>query len=166
MKRNVALGLALTLSILLVTCDGSDPKGASISETPVSVSATEPPTAGSFSFSASECTYDGPETMAAGQVTFALVSTDGEADFDLWKLDEGHTYEELAAHVAKEVKLAGQGRPPLGYPTFAELIVEATTDPDGGGTLTASVEAGEYGMACIRFGDDGAFVTAGPFEVI
>ncbi len=38
-------------------------------------------------------------------------------------------------------------------------------DLAGQGTLTTSVDAGVYGMACIRFGGNGAFVTAGPFVV-
>jgi hypothetical protein len=63
------------------------------------------------------------------------------------------------------VRRSEEGLPGLGHPTFATLNAEASTDAEGVGTLTASVDAGVYGMACIRFGRDGAFVTAGPIVV-
>lgn len=116
-------------------------------------------------FSKATCTYEGPPTIAEGQATFTLVSRGGTADFDLWRLNEGHAYEELVAHIDEEVRRSEEGLPGLGHPTFATLVAEATTDPQGDGTLTASLDAGEYGMACIRFGSDGAFTAAGPSGV-
>lgn len=121
---------------------------------------------GTFALARSGCSYDGPAALAAGEATFTLASHGGSADFDLWLLADGHTYEELAAHIDEERRRSERGQPPLGHPTFATLVAEASTDPAGEDTLTTALQPGEYGAACIRFeeGRPGLWA-AGPFTV-
>ncbi len=122
-------------------------------------------TVGTFTFTSSTCAYEGPGRIPEGEVLFSLLSEGGPAEFDLWKLDEGYDYEELVAHVAEEVSRQEEGLPGLGHPDFAKLVAEASTDSEGEGTMTTSIDVGEYGMACIRFESDRTIVAAGPFEV-
>jgi hypothetical protein len=120
---------------------------------------------GAFTFTSSTCAYEGPGKIPEGEVSFSLLSEGGPADFDLYRFDGGHTYDELVAHTAEEMRRAEEGLPGLGHPDFATLVAEASTDGEGHGTMTTTVDAGEYGMACIRFEGDRAIVAAGPFAV-
>ena len=121
---------------------------------------------GTFALARSGCSYDGPAALAAGEATFTLASQGGSADFDLWLMEDGHAYEELAAHIDAERRRSERGQQPLGHPTFATLVAEGSTDPAGEGTLTTALDAGLYGAACIRFeGSTPGLWVAGPFTV-
>lgn len=162
MIRLPRLTMVLLLAIVVGGCgDESEPSGRA--DEPAADSQAQE--AGRFVLAGSTCSYEGPTTIDQGQASFVLVSRGGTADFDLWRLNEGHEYAELEAHIDEEVRLAEEGLPGLGHPTFATLVGEASTDPEGDGTLTASLDPGEYGMACIGLEEDGAFVAAGPFTV-
>jgi hypothetical protein len=113
------------------------------------------------------CAYSGVPTVEAGTVVLELLNeTTAQFDADLWLLEPGRTYDELATHVAGEQRRLEAGEPPLGHPAFATLVAEASTVSERG-TLTADLDAGTYGVACIRF-EGGAPVqywAAGPFTV-
>jgi hypothetical protein len=113
------------------------------------------------------CEYSGPAMVGAGTVILGLENeSSGQFDADLWLLEPGHTYDELAAHIAEEQRRSEAGEPPLGHPAFATLVAEASTTSERG-TLTADLDAGTYGVACIRF-EGGAPVqywSAGPLVV-
>jgi hypothetical protein len=115
----------------------------------------------------SGCAYRGPAEVAAGRGTFRFSADPAPADFDVWRLDEGHVYGELVAHMEEDVRRLTEGLPPLGHPDFAALVGEVTTDDAGRATLDVPLEPGEYGIACIRFGGGGldALLPAGPIEV-
>jgi len=98
------------------------------------------------------CRYDGPATVPAGSVTLAFVNESGDQfDADLWLLDAGHGYDELAAHAAEEDRRIEEGLPSLGHPAFATLIAETTILQRG--NMRVTLGGGTYGMACIRFVD-------------
>lgn len=114
------------------------------------------------------CEYEGPADVSVGQVTSQMVNeTKGQFDLDLWLLNAGHPYDELAAHIAEEERRSKLGEPGLGYPTFATLVAEATADAGLDGELVTDLAVGTYGMACIRFGpgSGGGLWATGPFTV-
>lgn len=111
------------------------------------------------------CGYSGPADIKAGTVVLELVNaTVGQFDADLWLLRPGRTYDELVAHLGEEQRRLEAGEPPLGHPAFATLVAEASTASERG-TLTADLDPGTYGLACIRFegGVPVQYWSAGPF---
>ena len=99
----------------------------------------------------STCQLEGAMEVAAGPLTIGLVNeTDSRFDLDLWRLNDGHQYDELATHVAEEMRRIQAGEEPLGHPDFAELVAEATAD-GASAELRTNVTAGTYGFACVSF---------------
>lgn len=95
-------------------------------------------------------------------------ATDGRFDLDLWRLQEGHRYEELVAHLDEEMRRIESGELPLGHPDFADLVAESTAAIGADGELRTDLLSGTYGFACIYFPSPdapGAFRPAGPLEV-
>ena len=173
----VLASTSMIVGLLLASCTGGgEPAARGAAATGATVNGpadakaeaepTEPESAGTFGLSKASCSYSGPPTLEAGEVLLQLSSVGGTADFDLWRLDEGHTYPELVSHIDEERRRSEAGEPPLGHPTFATLVAEASTDADGVGSLTTTLEDGVYGMACIRFDEEtGGIWAAGPFTV-
>jgi hypothetical protein len=152
------------LVLLVGACSDGD------TTAPTGVEGTEPAAesgqpVGLFVLSKSGCRYEGPATVAAGHVSFALVGqTNVAAQFDLWQMNDGHTYAEFVAHLDEEQRRLEAGEPSLGHPTFATLVASTPTDPRDQATVTIDAGDGEYGMACIRLDEDnGGFAAAGPF---
>ena len=103
------------------------------------------------------CAYEGPSSMAVGQFSVEMSNqTNGQFDLDLYLLDEGHQYEEFAGHVDDERARDEAGEPPLGHPTFATLVAEASAEGEPPGQLTTDLAVGTYGMACIFFDQPGS----------
>jgi hypothetical protein len=116
-----------------------------------------------------DCTLAGDSELPAGPVEIHMDNaTDGQFDLDLWRLQEGHSYDELVAHIDEEMRRIEAGEPPLGHPDFADLIAESTAATGADGELRTDLLAGTYGFACIYFpstDDLGAIRSAGPLEV-
>ena len=117
---------------------------------------------------ASGCEVEGGTEAVAGPVVIGLENgTDGRFDLDLWRIDDGHEYAELAAHIAEEMRRTEAGEEPLGHPTFADLVAETSAE-GASGELRVDLEAGTYGFACIYFATPeapSAFWAAGPLVV-
>lgn len=151
------------LAIVGFGCTG-EPDAAPV-EPSVRTTGTDAPSA-SLTLGPSRCRYEGPSHLEPGAIEIALASTDGIADFDLWLLDDEHGYEEFVAHVEEEHRRIRSGEPPLGHPSFATLVAEASTDPTGEGLMAASLRVGVYAMACIRHDPEAAGIwAAGPVAV-
>lgn len=124
---------------------------------------------GGVTLTTTGCEYAGPSEMPAGELTFRLRNkTTGQFDLDVWLLEAGHEYDELAAHIDEERRRATAGEPPLGHPTFATLVGEATAETDSTTDLVTNVGVGTYGLACALFAGDGGFGgiwAAGPIRV-
>lgn len=139
---------------------GSPPATASPSAAPIQLSVTLDDTG---------CTLEGDSELPAGPVEVELHNaTDGQFDLDLWRLQEGHGYDELVAHIDEEMRRVESGEPPLGHPPFADLVAESTAAIGTDGALRTDLETGIYGFACIYFPSAdvlGAFRSAGPLEV-
>lgn len=116
----------------------------------------------------SGCDVEGETGPMAGPLVIVLENgTDGRFDLDLWRIDDGHEYAELAAHTAEEMRRIEAGEEPLGHPTFADLVAEASAE-GASGELRADLEAGTYGFACIYFATPeapSAIWAAGPLVV-
>jgi hypothetical protein len=88
--------------------------------------------------------------------------------FDLWRLDQGHAYDEFVRHLQEEERRLESGEPPLGHPDFATLAGSARAEPGGRGTLSNEAAAGEYALACIWFDLNSgpvAYSPIGPFAL-
>ena len=92
-----------------------------------------------------DCTYAGPAEVTDGVVVVEFVNTsDDNANVIVFKIDEGHTADDLAEHFADPAVAA--------FPTWAN------TDMGTGGVLRAEpgettaweavLDAGEYGLLC------------------
>jgi hypothetical protein len=128
------------------------------------------PEAGSFTLTDSGCEYDAGARLASGSFSARVTNkTADRAHFDLWKLDAGHSYAELLAHVNEEGRRLRSQQPPLGYPDFASLIQSVDVDAQASSVITADGGTGSYGMACIRWklAEEGplAIYSAGPLMV-
>lgn len=154
---------ALVIGVIVAAC--ATPSGS----TPSPSIASSGPLHATVTLTDDGCEYDGPAEVAAGPMVIDLVNaTSGQFDLDLWRLNDGHTYDELVAHVAEEMRRQEAGEPPLGHPTFAELVGEATAEESAEGELQMALESGTYGMACIFFPAPevlGAIFTAGTLLV-
>lgn len=124
---------------------------------------------GPLTLSDGGCTYAGPPQIASGPVTLRMTNEAKlQFNLDLWKLNQGHTYAELVAHIKEEQRRAAAGEPELGQPTFAALIDQESV---ASGTATKNIStltSGTYGFVCIAFGTSGpgAIWVAGPLVVV
>lgn len=139
---------------------GSPPATASSSAAPLQLSVTLDDTA---------CALEGDSELPAGPVAIHMDNaTDGQFDLDLWRLQDGHSYDELVAHIDEEMRRITSGEPPLGHPDFADLVDESTAAAGMDGELRSDLLPGLYGFACIYFQSTdvlGAIRPAGPLEV-
>lgn len=113
------------------------------------------------------CEFSDPAQFDAGTVVLGLENrSSGQFDADLWLLNPGHAFDELAAHIAEEQRRWDAGEPGLGHPTFATLVAEASVTAEHG-LLASRLEPGTYGVACILFegGQPVHIWAAGPFTI-
>jgi hypothetical protein len=140
--RSGGLGALLVVFLLTGACTGAAQPGPT----------AQPIRVGTFTLSDANCVYEGSGRAPSGQISAVLAnSTHDQAHFDLWKLDPGHDYSELSAHLAEEGRRYRAGEPALGYPRFATSVAHVVVAPQATGTLGARLDPGVYGMACIRF---------------
>lgn len=108
--------------------------------------------AGTFTLTDAGCQYDGRSHFSTGPMSTDVTNlTSDRAHFDFWKVDVGHTYAEFAAYVSEAGRRLRSSEPELGHPTFASLVSSIVVDSKATKTLSASLTAGSYGMACIRW---------------
>ena len=142
-------GLRWTAAILmlggLASCGQSE--GARAPSSPA-------PPLGVYTLSASGCSYEGNDKIAAGR---------GSINRSRGVADDGG---EFRAHIQEAQRRRLAGEPELGHPTFANLSTSTTVFAGTGQSLAIPGEAGTYGMACIPWkdGPTGMFA-AGPVEI-
>lgn len=148
--------LGVLVETLLVGCGGaqvpSEPAGEPI---------------GTFTMTDAGCAYVGAAEARSGPVMIGLDNqSSAQFDADLWRLQEGHGFDELAAHAAEEQRRSREALPPLGHPSFATLVAEQSVTIQRG-SVTAYLSPGTYGLACIRFVDEVPvdIWAAGPFSI-
>ena len=115
------------------------------------------------------CTLTGVAgPIKAGYVTLTAVNqTSAVVGFDMWRISEPNTYQDLAAYVAREKDLAASGQSGLNQPTFVSDLVSAQVLPSKTGVLYGSVRQGTYGIVCLGQTPSGSRPTAlvGPIQV-
>lgn len=140
--RSGSLGAVLMVFLLTGACTSAAQPGPT----------AQPIRVGTFTLSDASCVYQGSGHAPSGHISAVLTnSTRDQAHFDLWKLDRGHDYSELSAHLMEEGRRYRSGEPALGHPRFATMITSVVVAPQATDTLAARVDSGIYGMACIRF---------------
>ncbi len=129
-----------------------------------------------------DCTYSGPESVAAGPVSIAVVNETGNlAVFDFHRINETHTYADLASHIDEEQARMDAGTDTVGpppYTTIIDAVLFLPTDEDRSaaeadgltvflvgeeGSLDTTLTAGIYAVVCVA-PDAGSIRIAGPFE--
>ena len=106
---------------------------------------------------------EGTSSLAAGPIELVSVNeTDARAAVDLWRLTEGGTFDELAAHVDDERADAEAGGPGLGHPGFVTgQISSGIVEPGSTTTVDGTVQAGTHAIVCLRHFEA---VTTDPFR--
>ncbi len=156
---------ALRATVLVLMLTGAVSCGQT--QAAPATSSASPPSLGAFVLSDSGCGYEGQPKISAGHGSVTLSNkTANQAHFDVWRLNEGHSYSELVAHIKEEQRRSQAGEPGLGHPTFATLLTTEIVEPQRTKSLVLPSEAATYGMACIpwRGGPTGIFA-AGPLTV-
>lgn len=106
---------------------------------------------------------EGKSSVAAGPVVLVTANqTDARASADLWRMREGHSFEELAAHIDAERVDAEAGGPGLGHPFYVTgLISSGIVEPGSSTTVEGILRPGAHGIVCLRHFDA---VTTDPFR--
>lgn len=134
-----------------------------------SATPTTQATQGTVTQSDSGCTITGlSPSISAGYITLTAVNkTTAVAGFDMWRISEPNTYQDLAAFVEKDNRLAADGQPGLGPPPFGTDLVSAQILPSKTGTLYGAVRRGTYGIVCLGQTPAGSRPTGviGPVQV-
>jgi hypothetical protein len=161
--------LAIIAGALLTGCAGSGPASPSASTTVAEPSG--PQSVGTVVITEADCTFQpSADQLRPGAAELSVTNnTDGVAGVHLWRIIDGHTYDELAAHVAEEVRLAQAGEPGLGHPDFVADLVEVVADAGNSASATGTLRVATYGLVCARLSETasqrGPFKTIGPIEV-
>src|SRR5256886_6242862 len=124
--------------------------GGTVNATPASTGKV--PEAGTCTLTDSGCQYDATARVASGSFSArAANNTADRAHFDLWKLNGGHSYAELLAHVNAEGRRLRSQQPQLGHPEFASLVRSVPVEAPASGVLPADAGAGIYDTQCTRW---------------
>ena len=143
--------------------------GGSTSSSGSAAPSAEPTPQGTVTQTDTGCTLTGVAgPMKAGYVSLNAVNkTSALAGFDMWRITEPNTYQDLVAYVAKEKDLAAAGQGGLGHPSFVSDLISAQVLPSKTGTLYGSVRQGTYAIVCL--GPTGAgtrpLALVGPIQV-
>ena len=156
-KRTWLVAMVTTLALLGAACgsegggDATDDAGAQDTAEPIELTIT-----------AHDFKFDGPEEVEAGTVDFTLTNDGKEPhQVQLFKIDEGSTYEDVAAGLKK-----GDPEPVLEIVTAAGGIGSAAGIPPGS-EWTGSFELaeGSYAIVCFVHGHNSKGMYA-PLEVV
>lgn len=166
--RIAAVGLLLITALFAVACGNGGTGGAA---TPKANATTEAPTKiGTVKVSASGCTLDPVEgAISPGQVELTAVNeTEARAGFHMWRIADGHTYAQFAAHIERERRRTLANKPDLG-PRHVDLssLIPLELQAGESGTLAGTVKPGTYGIVCARTFETrfGVLALVGPVEV-
>ncbi|MGH2629447.1 MAG: hypothetical protein ACRDHI_02660 [Actinomycetota bacterium] len=125
---------------------------------------------GTVKISEAGCTGVLPGHVEAGQLSVAAINeTDGLAGFHMWRIADGHTYEQFAAHIRKERGRTLANQPSLG-PRHTDMssLIPIELEAGESGTMTGIAQPGTYGIVCARDFKESRFGVSdlvGPIEV-
>lgn len=160
-------GIAVVATGVLDRGQGTIPGDQDVSPPPATL--VEPTQLGTLTRSEGGCTLDvGGDPDIAHIVGLTVVNeTDRPASFDLVKFESsGLTYEEFEAQVQRERLRAEAGKPLLGSPAGAEVVLQQKVGPGGSETIAEGIPAGRYAIVCLHPFDEGVgmrpFASVGP----
>jgi hypothetical protein len=154
-------GLAFWVAAFLAACTAS-PASAPAATPPATAPPTAPQSAANpssqepmatITIGQDECELDPSLTeTAAGAIQLRAVNeTDALAAFDMWRIGESGSLDQLVAHIAEERRLAESGDPGLGHPSFASSLISSGILQAGESKLVSGVtQPGTYGIVCLR----------------
>lgn len=157
--------------LVAVGCASSGSADSTEAATGPEAATLEASASGTVVVSGSGCSVDGiGSTLSAGPVELTIVNeTDGLVVANMTKILEGGTYEQLAAHVRKEIQRAEAGKVGLGHPAYAPPSFDLFVDPGESNALRGEVTAGTYAIVCGRefeeVGEVRPSAVFGPYEV-
>jgi hypothetical protein len=115
--------------------------------------------------SADACSLEpaGPITVEAGDAELEVRNeTEFQAAFDVWRIDDDRTFEDLVAHVDAERTAAEAGSPGLGHPGFLSgQISSGILEAGASKPVTGDVTPGTWAVVCLSHFDA---VTDDPFR--
>lgn len=175
--RVVGVGALLAVVVMGSACSSRGDEGGKIPEAGATLGPEDKPTTeatqvGTVRLSDADCTLDavrGP--IPAGLVSVAAVNrTDTHAALHMWRIDDGHTYQEFSAYIAKTRRRTAAGKAPPDPIAWIGERIDVDLEAGGSGTIVGRVRAGTYGIVCIRefekAGELHAFATVGPVTVV
>jgi hypothetical protein len=111
----------------------------------------EPSRASAVTISRDACTSDGLGALIPERFRATFVNgTSGYAIFNLARLNEGSSYQELAAYVGEEHRLMQIGEPEPGTPPFVTIFIQRALGPLTRSDVDAVLPRGTYGVVCAR----------------
>jgi len=97
------------------------------------------------------CTPDGFGALIAERFRVTFVNgTPGYAVFYLVRLNDGSSYQELAAYVGEEQRLVQTGEPLPGTPPFVTMFIQRALGPLSRADVDTVLQRGTYGIVCAR----------------
>lgn len=137
------LPVALAALVLLAGCGGDDgggeagPDAGDGSQT-LSVTLTD-----------TECTYEGPTSTPAGQLSIDVENeTELASRFELFRVEQGVAVEDLVAYVQGEQLSIGDGQQPAWPPPYGSVVDQVPVRPRWNTTLAAQAQPGTYAVVC------------------
>ncbi len=103
------------------------------------------------------CSLDGGLAVDPGLVAITVVNDDptDRASFQLLRIDQDGTVDELATHVAEEQTRIDAGMDPIGIPVYASEVAGTLIEAGTQDQLKTKLQAGTYAMVCADWADGG-----------
>lgn len=125
---------------LLNACGGNDGSDPAVNGEPQALALT---------LADNACRFAGPASVPAGSLAIDVENQSSAAGrFELMRLAEGATADDLAAHVGEQQRRIAEGLAPGGKPSFASIVDSVGVVARWNSTLSGDVTAGAYGLVC------------------
>ena len=144
---------AVVATVLLAACGGGDGEGGE----------TE---ANRLVLTDDECTYEGDDSPPAGELLEigALNPSSDNGAFELVRIEEGGSFDELEAYIEDERQRLEGGLQPRAPPDFASVVARSEV-PSGIQTLLiGTISVGEHALLCARGVPPSALFVIGPLK--
>jgi hypothetical protein len=133
--RGVALGL-LAVGCAALACGGREP--APIVTVTPTITLTD-----------KTCVADGLGALAPQHFVVILANaTSSPARFNLQRMQDGHVYGELEAHIAEQQRRFVAGIEQLTPPSFTTIVTSVGVEAAQSGRFDEALSAGVYGLVC------------------
>ena len=107
-------------------------------------------------FDGERCSYDGPSELAPGEVTITLVNDSTSTTFaEIAKLQDGVTFDDVVAYHSPEPFEGTRPEAELYEPLTIDQVQAWAGDT---GSISGSLETGEYVLVCLQRGSANALV--------